>query len=177
MEKLITHLNTANFKANGDNNNLTIEGYACHWNTPNKNGEIVDANSFQYWLGELNNGGQKPMMNYNHQDGNIIGGWDSLECDNTGLYVIGHINGDVAFCRDTIIPLVKNGDLNSLSTEGWSDRNTNKITNDGVYITNFILTAISLVGLPSDFFAKFEIKNGLIVPKVQTITDSKWYLL
>lgn len=176
MDKQIIHLNSASFKTNENNGHLVIEGYAAHWNTPNKNGEIVDANSFEYWLNELKQGGQKPMMNYNHNADQIIGGWDLVECDNNGLYVIGHINSDVTLCKDTIIPLVKNGDLNSLSTEGFSNAYENEVQDGCIYIKNFILTAIALVGLPADFFAKFEIKNGLVIPKVQPTTISKWYL-
>lgn len=169
MEKYNIHLNSTNFKVNDEPTNLVIEGYAAHWNTPNKNGEIVDKDSFSYWLNELENGGQKPCMNYQHESNNIIGGWDLLECDDKGLYVIGHINSAVKFCEERVIPLVKNGDLNCLSTEGFSDRNTNKVTENGIYITNFILTAIALVGLPADFDAKFEIRNGLVVPKENNI--------
>lgn len=163
------HLNSYAFKTDVKDNNIVIEGYAAHFNTPNKNKEIVDADSFSYWFAELDKGQQKPVMNYNHNNDMIIGGWDLLQCDNTGLYVIGHINSEVALCRDTIIPLVKNGDLNSLSTEGFSNRSENKIVDGNVYIPNFILTAISLVGLPADFFAKFEIKNGLVVPIEQKV--------
>lgn len=164
MKQTLT-FNTNGFKSSEDSSNLIIEGYAAHFNVPNKNGEIVDANSFKYWLSELDKGEQTPVMNFNHNKDQIIGRWDMLSCDNTGLYAIGHINTDVAFCRDTIVPLVNNGDLNSLSTEGFSDMSENELRDGAVYIKNFFLTAIAIVGLPADFFAKFEIRNGLIVPK------------
>lgn len=169
MEKTINRFSNNGISFDDD---LIITGYACHWNVKNKNNEIVDANSFDYWLKELNNGAQRPMMTFNHDDNCIIGAWDDFDCDDTGLWVVGHINSDVAFCKDTIIPLVRHGDLNSLSTQGWSDRKTNELRDGGVYIKDFILTAISIVGLPADFDAKFRIVNGLVVPKT-----SKWYLL
>ena len=62
---------------------LIVEGYGCHFNKANGNGEIVTVDSFADFFNELRNGGQMPYFNYQHQPDQIIGGWDSIEADET----------------------------------------------------------------------------------------------
>lgn len=143
-----------------EGNLMYIEGYACHFNECNHNGEIVDANSFRAFLDEMERAGQKPMMNYMHTD-QLIGGWDSIETDDTGLYVKGHLCLDMPFVRDTVLPLYNAGDLCHLSTEGFTPWNTIEEREDGDYLGQFTLTAIALVALPADFSAKANIRNEL----------------
>ena len=136
-----------------DGNLLKIEGYACHFGTANGNGEIVSESSFADFFKALEEGGQMPSFTFNHNSNALIGGWDSIVSDEKGLYVKGHINTDVAFVRDNLLPLIKGGDLNCLSTEGFVG--DCKRNDDGTYHAGaFILTAISLVALPADFNAK-----------------------
>lgn len=61
-------------RAEGDNL-IRIAGYACHFNEVNGNGEIVTENSFRSFFEALQNGGQMPMLTYNHNSDLLIGGW------------------------------------------------------------------------------------------------------
>lgn len=152
-------------RAEGDNL-IRIAGYACHFGEVNGNGEIVTESSFRSFFEALHNGGQMPMLTYNHNSDLLIGGWDKFTADEKGLYAEGHINADVALVRDTILPLMESGDLNGLSTEGWYDWNTAEVTEDGaVKINDYALCAVSLVALPADFAAKVESRNALTLER------------
>lgn len=139
---------------------LNIEGYACHYDTRNHNYEIVTADSFTEFLNELSKDGLKPVFTYNHNCDIVIGGWDEFSSDKDGLFVKGHINTDVAYVRDNLLPLIEGGDLNHLSTEGWADGYWDE-KREAYVCESFMLTAISLVALPADFKAKAELKNEL----------------
>lgn len=139
-------------------NILKVEGYAAHFDDRNHNYEIVTADCFTEFLDEMKKDGLKPMFTFNHDSNAIIGGWDEISTDDTGLLVRGHINTDVAFVRDNLLPLIEAGDLNHLSTEGWADGEWDS-KRDAFVCSKFMLTAISLVALPADFAAKAEIRN------------------
>lgn len=146
-------------KVEKQDNILNIEGYACHYNTRNHNYEVVTADSFTEFLNELSKDGLKPVFTYNHNSDIVIGGWDEFTSDDTGLYAKGHINTDVAFVRDNLLPLIEGGDLSHLSTEGWADGYWDE-KRDAFVCSQFMLTAISLVALPADFSAKAEISRN-----------------
>lgn len=139
---------------------LIVEGYGCHFNVENGNGEIVTENSFKDFFDELKNGGQMPYFNYQHDANMIIGGWDEIVADDKGLYCRGHINKKVALVRDTVLPLIESGDLAGLSTEGysmgWYDEEKNVWNAE-----KFLLLGISLVSLPADFGAQMVVKNSM----------------
>lgn len=139
---------------------LVVEGYGCHFNSVNGNGEIVTEESFRDFFDELKNGRQMPYFNYQHNPEAIIGGWDSIEADDKGLICRGHLNKKVALVRDTVLPLVESGDLAGLSTEGyamgWYDEKNNVWHSE-----KFILLGISLVSLPADFAAEMVVRNQL----------------
>ena len=145
-------------KVEKQGNTLKIEGYACHYNTRNHNYEIVTADCFTEFLKEMQDSGLKPVFTYNHNRDIVIGGWDEFTSDDTGMFVKGHINTDVAYVRDNLLPLIEAGDLNHLSTEGWADGEWDS-KRDAFVCSKFMLTAISLVALPADFAAKAEIRN------------------
>ena len=145
-------------KVERTDNTLKVEGYACHYNTRNHNFEIVTADCFTEFLNELKENGLKPMFTFNHDSNCIIGGWDEFTSDDTGLFAKGHINTDVAFVRDNLLPLIEAGDLNHLSTEGWASGEWSD-KQEAYVCDKFMLTAVSLVALPADFSAKAEIRN------------------
>lgn len=140
---------------------VRVEGYAAHFDKVNLNGEIVTKESFDTFLRTLSEGGMMPMFTYNHDCNAIIGGWDTIRTDDTGLWCEGHLNKNVKFVSDTIIPLMQSGDLNYLSTEGFTPWDKVEETEEGFLLKDFCLTAISLVALPADFSAKVNIKNRL----------------
>lgn len=141
---------------------LRVEGYGCHFNAENGNGEIVTEASFADFFDTLKNGGQMPYFNYQHMPDQIIGGWDEIVADEKGLYCRGHINKKVALVRDTVLPLIESGDLAGLSTEGysmgWYDDERNVW-----HAEKFLLLGVSLVSLPADFAAQIVVKNSLLM--------------
>lgn len=141
-----------------EGNTLRVSGYACHFNSVNHNGELVTADSFAGWLQHLADNGKKPTFTYNHDSNKLIGGWDEMTADETGLFVRGHINTDVAFVRDELLPLIEAGDLACLSTEGWASGEYDDERKAYVCDT-FMLTAISLVALPADFDANISLNR------------------
>lgn len=160
-EKIVFSCNGLEHSQNDENPNLVrIEGYAAHFDTPNGNWEIVNRNSFDKFMQERKEKGLRPLLTFDHNSQNIIGGWDDFEIREDGLYAIGHLNTDVALVRDTVLPLMRSGDLRGLSTEGWSNFDENTIHEDGTMeIKNFFLYAISVVGFPADSAANAELKN------------------
>lgn len=167
---------TAQRTASDNGDLLIVEGYGCHFNTENGNGEIVTENSFADFFAELKNGGQMPYFNYQHNATDIIGGWDEIKADERGLYCRGHINKRVALVRDTVLPLIESGDLAGLSTEGytmgWYDEQ------NGIYhAEKFMLLGISLVSLPADFAAQMIVKNDLRMRKEETQVDEMFFAL
>ena len=164
MDSKIILRNTFHIEnASSEDGNLTINGYCAHYDTPNLNSEIVNADSFNYFFSLYNDKKLKPALNFNHTD-TIIGGIDSIESKEDGLWMQAHLNGNVAICRDMIIPCILNGDLDSFSTEGYIYGNTDGIdfNEDGsYYVKNFLLTAVAIVATPADADAKFTVKNYL----------------
>lgn len=156
-------------------NTMTVEGYACHYNKVNHNYEIVTAECFTDWLAAMDKDGLKPVFTFNHNADCIIGGWDEFTSDDTGLFAKGHINTDVAFVRDNLLPLIEGGDLSHLSTEGWADGYWDE-KRDAFVCSQFMLTAISLVALPADFSAKAEISRNELRNKTKAKKYKKLFI-
>lgn len=165
-------------------NTASIEGYAAHFNVPNLNYEIVDANSFNDFFELYNAGKIKPRLNWEHGD-TILGGIDSLEIKDNGLYMKAHLNKGVKLVSDTILPLIEGGDLNSFSTEGFIDWNSIVENEDGTYYAkSFMLVGVSIVSVPADPEAKFSLNSFIkeyIESKKETVEEIKnnlkWYQL
>lgn len=155
-----------------DGDTLKIEGYACHFGTVNGNGEVVNKESFDGFLEALKENDLKPTFNYNHNDDKVIGGWDSIAADETGLYVKGHLTM-TAFVRDELLPLIEAGDLSHLSTEGWANGHWSEELNAFV-CDEFLLCGIALVALPADFKAKADIHNHMNVKVAETPQKPKY---
>ena len=143
-----------------DDGFLRIEGTAAHFGIPNLNGEIVESSSFNNFFELYNDGKLKPALNFNHDSTNLIGGIDDIFIKDNALCCSAHLNYEIAFCKDTLIPMVQSGDIKSFSTEGFIDYNDIEEREDGNYFAkNFLLTAIAVVSLPADYKSAFTIKN------------------
>ena len=139
---------------------LRIEGTAAHFDTPNLNGEIVNASSFDNFFLLYNEQKLNPALNYNHDSTMLIGGIDNIFIKDNALCCSAHLNADIAFCKDTLIPMVESGDIKSFSTEGYVGYNDIEEREDGNYFAkNFLLTAIAIVSVPADYKSAFTIKN------------------
>lgn len=169
-----------------DEKGLKIEGYCAHYNQKNLNGELVDENTYKAFFNLYEDGKIKPHFNWNHTD-MIIGGIDTIESKEKGLYITCHLNNDVAIVRDMIAPNIIAGDLDSFSTEesplnGYED--IVKLENDGFYLKNAVLMGVAIVSVPADWSAKFTIANYLKELEIEMENNkkeieknSKWYLL
>lgn len=162
MERVILneYCSINSFKEDKKSNLVTIEGYACHFNVANKNGEIVHEDSFTECLAEFKKEGRMPIMNYNHNPEYLIGGWDEITVHKEGLYVKGHLNKDVALVRDTVLPLIKSGDLSGLSTEGFTCfKDIEEDEKGNLRLNKFFLMGIAIVAMPADPKADVSIRN------------------
>lgn len=149
-------------KFNDTEDKFFVEGYACHYHTPNLNNEIVDASSFEKFFEMRKDGKISTKLNYQHNSDHLIGGVDDIVSLQDGLYITAHLNKGVKLCSETLIPNIIGGDLNAFSTEGFVLDGYNGIVenNDNTYyVKNFILTSVALVTTPADYNAKFSIKN------------------
>ena len=142
---------------------LRIEGFCCHFDIRNLNDQVTDSKSFDAFFEMYNSGKLKPVMNYNHDPNQVIGGIDDVAVMDDGLYLQARLNMSVPLVRDMIAPNVMAGDINSFSTEGRTLNSPHEdlvpLANGGFYIRNFILTAVAVVTTPADPDAKFEIRN------------------
>lgn len=140
---------------------LDIEGYACHFLQENLNREIVDASSFDAFFTLYNAKKLVPRLNYNHSD-TLVGGIDSLEVRDRGVWMKAHLNNNIAIVRDMIAPCVLAGDISGLSTEGFVTNGYEDIVThkDGSYfVKSFMLTGVSVVSTPADWDAQFSVAN------------------
>lgn len=171
MDKKLLYFNNTDLlitNAMEEDSFLRIEGTAAHFGTPNLNGEIVDATSFNDFFSLYEAGKLKPALNFNHDSSMPIGGIDKLYIKDDALYCAAHLNKDVAFCRDTLIPMVMGGDIRSYSTEGFVRYEDIEEREDGNYFAKkFLLTAVAIVSVPADYNSAFTIKNYFDSMKVQ----------
>lgn len=159
---------------------LKIEGTAAHFNTPNLNGEIVDEKSFDNFFTLYNEGKLKPALNYNHDSSMLIGGVDKVYIKDNTLCCAAHLNKDISFCRDTLIPMVLSGDISAYSTEGFVSYDDIVLRSDDTYYaSNFMLTAVAVVSTPADYKSAFTIKNCFekFLKEMQEPAKKNWYVM
>lgn len=142
----------ANIDTTSDEKFATIKGYACHFGVANENLEIVTADSFDNFFEKLAKAGIMPGFNFMHSPDTIIGGWDKLTPDATGLFAEGRLLKESAFVRNEVLPLMEAGFCNYLSTEGfvpWDAVDWNE-SDDTYTAKQFNLIRIALVDVPAD---------------------------
>lgn len=179
------NINIENHEEQSDR--LNIAGYICHFNRENLNSEVVDSNSFDEFFEMYNEGKLKPIVNYNHDSNQIIGGVDTIEVKENGLYMQAHLNRGVKINDDMIIPNILAGTINGFSTEGFIKDGYNGIVeldNGGYYVKSFLLTAVAVTATPADWDAKFSLNsfiNEYIESKKDTeneiVKNLKWFNL
>lgn len=148
------------FNVSEESNLIKIDGTAAHFDTPNLNGEVVNASSFDNFFALYNDGKLNPALTFNHDSAQLIGGIDKIYIADDTLRCSAHINKDVAFVRDTLAPMILAGDIKSYSTEGYLAYSDIEELENGTYFAkNFLLTAVSIVSIPADYKSEFTIKN------------------
>ena len=141
---------------------LNIEGYICHFMQKNLNDEVVDKNSFNDFFEMYSEGKITPVVNYNHDSNQIIGGVDTIETREDGLYMKAFLNREVRINSEMIIPNILAGTLNGFSTEGFIKDGWDgivELSNGGYYVKSFLLTSVAVTATPADWDAKFSLSN------------------
>lgn len=181
MENIYLLNNIDNFVCNSDEEKLNIEGYACHFGLENLNHEYCFKESFTEFFTAYNEKKVRPILNFEHQSDKQIGSIDDVIADETGLYVKAHVNKNIPWCRDWLIPNIEMGDIRSFSTElaVIGGRNGIKINDDGSYsVLSAYLVACAIVQHPADYRSEFTVKNFLdSLPPVEEISKRKVYFL
>lgn len=153
QERKIINLNGIRFEysAPKEGENLQrIAGYVCKWNETNANGWNIRPGAFDKSLKDFREKGLKPRLDYEHDFSSVIGGIDVLENDEKGLYIEAHLNTEVALVRDTVLPLMKSGDLNFFSSEFFTDEAEWSEDGNYVLVQSATLVGVAVVSLPAD---------------------------
>lgn len=144
-----------------EDNFLKIEGIAAHYNKPNLNSEIVDANSFNMFFNMYKSKELEPVVNYEHSD-TVIGDVTKIVSKKDGLWISARLNNGVKIVNEMLAPNILAGTLKKFSTEGMIYGGLDGIVvneDDTYYVKNFLLTAVSIVRTPADPNAAFSVKN------------------
>jgi HK97 family phage prohead protease len=139
---------TLNFETRlASDDNGTFTGHAAIFDEANSHNEIVKRGAFTRSIADHAARDRKPLMLWSHDPADIIGVWDSVREDSTGLAVSGRLILDSTRGRDTHA-LLKAGAVTGLSI-GFRAKNATRNAK-GVRVLNDVdLVEISLVGLPS----------------------------
>lgn len=167
MIKIHNSINLQNTLEIPEDNKLYISGYAMHFNEVNHNGEMVLPGAFDSFFAELKENNIMPIFDAFHKQDYLIGAWEEIKQDETGLFVEGFLDLNIAEVANNIAPLVRNGALSGLSTEMWIDYNDIEPKEDHYVVKKAMLTGISLVPIPADFQARIVLKNALENPEEQ----------
>lgn len=165
-----------------DDGKMFLEGYACHFDKANLNSQIVNAKSFNTYFDLLKkNAISKAIMNWEHNLDKQIGAIDTITTDEDGLFIEAHLNTEIPFVADWLVPNIKANDLTGLSTEGYVYGGLNGIimNEDGsYYVKDMILTAVALTNNPADVEARFSLANAVNEWNLENaVKKSKWYFL
>lgn len=91
-----------------------IEGYASRFGIADQGGDIVAAGAFAGSLKRLAARGDKVRMLWQHDPAQVIGVWDEVREDGTGLWVRGRLLSDIAQAREAEA-LIAAGAIDGLS--------------------------------------------------------------
>lgn len=110
-------------KAIGDDG--VIEGYASVWDVVDSAEEAVLKGAFKTSLAASRKAGRRIKMLHQHNRDEVIGVWDELAEDETGLRVKGRLLKDVSPLAATTYGLLREGALDELSI-GYREVETKK---------------------------------------------------
>ena len=125
---------------------LAIEGYASHFGTPDRGGDVVQPGAYAASLTALAAKGGQVRMLWQHDPAQPIGIWDEVREDEHGLWVKGRLLTEVGRGREAVA-LLEAGAIDGLSI-GYR---TVKAARDGKglrHLTELELWEVSLVTFP-----------------------------
>jgi len=130
-----------------------FEGYAARFGEADTYGDVINPGAFAKTLEEHRAAGSRPVMLWSHDPAAVIGVWESLQEDDTGLKAHGRLVLATEKGREAHA-LLKAGALNGLSI-GFRARGF-KRTRTGRNLSDVELGEISLVALPAAPRARVE---------------------
>lgn len=122
-------------------------GHAAVWDERNSFNEIVKRGAFLRTLSEHQTRNIRPPMLWSHRTDEVVGVWESITEDATGLAVRGRLITETARGKEAHA-LLKAGALSGLSI-GFRARGAERGANGLRILTDIELVEISLVALPS----------------------------
>lgn len=125
---------------------LRIEGYASLFGRPDQGGDIVQLGAYRASLDRLAAKGGKVRMLWQHDPARPIGVWGEIREDGRGLWVKGHLLGEVAQAREAAA-LIKAGAIDGLSI-GYRTISAERDAKGRRLLTEVELWEVSLVTFP-----------------------------
>ncbi|BAQ17435.1 HK97 family phage prohead protease [Methyloceanibacter caenitepidi] len=127
-----------------------LDGYAAAFGNVDSYGDVIEPGAFTKSLAQI---GRDPVpMFWSHNPSEVIGKWDQLSEDATGLRVQGKITLSNTAARE-IFELVKDGAVRGLSI-GYRTKSAERTKRGNRLLTEIQLLEVSLVALPANSSAK-----------------------
>lgn len=123
-----------------------VEGYASLFGLPDKGGDIVQKDAYGASLLALSSKGNRVKMLWQHDPAQVIGVWDEVYQDDTGLYVKGRILTEVEKGREAAA-LIGAGAIDGLSI-GYRTKRAEKDAGGRRLLHELELWEVSLVTFP-----------------------------
>lgn len=130
-----------------------IAGYAAVWNKRDTFGDVIQPGAFARSLAEHRAAGTRPLLLRDHNPRLIVGVWQDVAEDATGLRVSGQIILETRDGADAHA-LLKGGAMDGLSI-GFRTRRATP-TRGGRIVADMDLFEISLVGRPAQALARLS---------------------
>lgn len=137
---------------------LRIEGYASLFGLPDQGGDIVQPGAYRASLERLAAKGGKVRMLWQHDPQRPIGVWDEIREDGRGLWVKGHLLGEVAQAREAAA-LIGAGAIDGLSI-GYRTVTAERDAKGRRLLAEVELWEVSLVTFPMLPDARVGRKSG-----------------
>jgi uncharacterized protein len=133
---------------------LKIEGYASLFDQPDLSGDIVQKGAFAQSL--LRYGPAQIACLHAHGDDDVIGTWNEVYEDQTGLFVRGLLKGASPIAQRARAAIQK-GHLNGLSIGFQTKKSRRRTSNIGRVLIEIDLWEVSLVTFPMQPLARVQL--------------------
>ncbi len=154
-------------KTRATEDGLAIEGYASHFGTPDRGGDVVQPGAYAASLAALAAKGGQVRMLWQHDPAQPIGVWDAVREDARGLFVKGRILADVEKGREAAA-LIAAGAIDGLSI-GYRTIRATKNDKGQRLLHELELWEVSLVTFPMLPSARVGAKGD--TPEDQALRD------
>jgi HK97 family phage prohead protease len=156
------------FEVKNLNETGELEGYASVYGVLDQGGDIVVAGAFDKLVKSVQSGGRKPKMLWQHRPDEVIGVWEQVSSDATGLFMKGRLLLDIPRARECHT-LLRAKALDGLSI-GYRTVDYEMGSNGARYLKELDLRETSVVTFPMNEDATVtDVKNLQSVRDVERI--------